>query len=69
MLQVPDVKDTSHIILSVRLIELSILCCKVRETFRDIEIIEFPSPHIVALIGAVMLGHYPKVCRKRIFYR
>ncbi|XP_052076006.1 heat shock 70 kDa protein 12A-like [Mytilus californianus] len=69
MLKEPDVKDTSHIILTGRLMELSILCCRVRETFRDIKIIEFPFPDIVALKGAVILGHYPKVSCKRLFYR
>ncbi|CAC5423532.1 unnamed protein product [Mytilus coruscus] len=69
MVKEPDVKDTSHIILTGRIMELSILCCRVREAFHDIDIIEFPFPDIVALKGAVILGHYPRVSCKRIFYR
>lgn len=65
----PDVIDTSHIICSGRLMKLPVISSKVRETFHNINIIEFPEPNIAALRGAVILGHYPKVSCKRIFYR
>lgn len=65
----PDVIDTSHIICSGRLMQIPVISSKVRETFHNINIIEFSEPNIAALGGAVILGHYPKVSCKRIFYR
>ncbi|CAC5359629.1 unnamed protein product [Mytilus coruscus] len=69
ILKVPDVMDTSFIICSGRTMELPCLRLKMRETFQGINIIEIPELDEAALKGAVILGHYPKVCFKRIFYR
>lgn len=69
MLNDPDVMDISHIVCTGRLMQLQMIVCRLRETFHNIDIIDLPEPDISALIGAVILGHYPKVSCKRIFYR
>lgn len=69
MLNDPDVMDISYIVCTGRLMQLQMIVCRLRETFHNVDIIDLPEPDISALIGAVMLGHYPIVSCKRIFYR
>ncbi|CAC5359623.1 unnamed protein product [Mytilus coruscus] len=49
MLNDPDVMDISHIICTGRLMQLQMIFSRLRETFHNIDIIDFSEPEIAAL--------------------